>query len=303
MGASDEPLLIDSALLGQAEQRCRQRLAADPENGAAMRSLAELCRKQGNLEEAAALYGRLYERDPKDEDAAYLHSVLAGTTSPISPTGTRPSPFMLLKNFLPQDFHDALIPFADATREKFVPSRVGKNAEYKPDVRQTLELNEAWQDGDRFAGYLRRIPDLFSRLQFAPFPGVISAIRMRAYADSHFFKAHIDTQPGTSIANRVYNFVYFFHRVPKPYTGGELLLFDTDPEAMTFVSSRFTRVIPEDNAIILFPCAFYHSVLPVKCSTREFTDSRFVINGHVSRVADAGSGADQPDDVSAAESS
>lgn len=286
MAASDEPLLIDSNLLQQAEQRCRQRLAADPDNRAARRSLAELCRKQGHLEEAAALYGRLFELDPQDQEAGYLSAVLGGTNSPISPTGTRPAPFVLVKNFLPSDFHDALIPFAGANRGMFVPSRVGRDSEYKPEVRQTLEFNAPWADGERFAGYLRNIPDVLPRLRLLPFANEISAIRMRAYADSHFFKAHIDTQPGSPSANRVFNFVYFFHRLPKPYTGGELLLFDTDPEAMTFVSSRFTRVVPEDNAIILFPCAFFHSVLPVKCATQEFTDSRFVINGHVSRVAE-----------------
>ena len=279
----NEPVFIDPALLQQAEQRCRQRLVTDPENATVLRSLAEVCRKQGNLAEAASIYGRLFAANPADEDAGYLHAVLGGADTPISPTGLRPAPFVLLKNFLPKDFHDSLIPFATSQRDKFVSSRVGRHAEYKPDVRQTLEFNEKWEHGERFAGYLMRILNLLPRLKIAPFPAEISAIRVRAYEDGHFFRAHIDAEPGGPSANRVYNFVYYFHRTPRAYTGGELLAFDSDPDVLTFTRARFTRVVPEDNSIILFPCNFFHSVLPVHCPSREFADSRFVINGHVSR--------------------
>ena len=83
------------------------------------------------------------------------------------------------------------------------------------------------------------------------------------------------------------NFVHDFHRVPKAYTGGELLVFDSDIQADTYTRARFTRVVPEDNSIVFFPSPYYHSVLPVHCPSGEFADSRFVINGHLFKRVEA----------------
>jgi Rps23 Pro-64 3,4-dihydroxylase Tpa1-like proline 4-hydroxylase len=217
--------------------------------------------------------------------ARYLAAILGGINSSISPAGVRPAPFVLVKDFLPADFHDTLLPFAESRRDVFVPSRVGRHAEYKADVRQSLELSGRFDGAERFVTHLMQIPNLLSRLRLPAFRGEVSAVRMRAYLDGHFFRPHIDAEPGAPSANRAYNFVYFFNRVPRPYSGGELLLFDTDPDAMTFDRGRFTRVVPEDNSIVVFPCSFFHSVLAVRCPSGEFADSRFIINGHVSRRA------------------
>jgi Rps23 Pro-64 3,4-dihydroxylase Tpa1-like proline 4-hydroxylase len=96
----------------------------------------------------------------------------------------------------------------------------------------------------------------------------------------------MDAPRNSPRVNRVINFVYYFHRVPRPYTGGELLLFDSDVEADTYTRARFTRVVTEDNTIIFFPSPYYHSVLPVECPSKDFSDSRFAINGHVFRRLD-----------------
>lgn len=282
----EEPIFVDPTLLQQAERRCRQRVESDPENPAALRSLAEICRKQGNLGEAGSIYLRLFERDPQDQEAGYLSAILCGTEPVPSPTGMRPAPFVLIKNFLPQNFHDTILPFAVANHDRFVESRVGRHAEYKPDVRESLEYHGEWEGAQRFVDRLVRIPNLHARLYLEPFSALVSAVRVRAYQDGHFFRVHMDAEPGSPSASRAYNFVYFFHRVPRPYTGGELLLFDTDTEANTFTRSRFTRVAPEDNAIIIFPCVFFHSVIAVRCPSGAFADSRFIINGHVSRQPD-----------------
>jgi hypothetical protein len=280
-----EPLVGDTRLLQLAEEHCKRQLHTDPENRIMLRSLAEVYRKKGDLEQSANLYGRLVGLDPQDQEAGYLHALLCGTLSPISPTGCRPTPFVWLKNFLPRDFHKALIPYATSVRDRFVASRVGRHAEYKPDVRQTLEFCGPWQYMLDFQTYLEKVfPDLLPRLHLTPFDIEEYTIRLRAYQDGHFFRIHMDAEPGSPTANRVVNFVYYFHRVPRPYTGGELLLYDSDIEANTFTTSRFTRVIPEDNSIIFFPCKYYHGVVPVRCPSKDFVDSRFVINGHVSKI-------------------
>lgn len=129
-----EPLFVSDALLEQAERMCRRRLANDPNNRTVLASLAQICRKQGNLSEATTLYERLSLLEPQDEEAAYMHAILAGAGVPSC---FRPAPFVFLKDFLPSSFHDTLVPFVLSTQEKLVPALVGKG-DYKPDLR------EAW---------------------------------------------------------------------------------------------------------------------------------------------------------------
>ena len=70
------PLLVDTGLLQQAESACRRKLANDAENQALLTSLAQICRKQGKLDEAADLYARVHGLDPQDSHAAYMNAVI-----------------------------------------------------------------------------------------------------------------------------------------------------------------------------------------------------------------------------------
>jgi len=276
-----EPLFVSDALLEQAEQMCRRRLANDPNNRTVLASLAQICRKQGNLSEATTLYERLSLLEPQDEEAKYMHAILAAGGVPSC---FRPAPFVFLKDFLPSSFHDTLLPFVLSTQEKLVPALVGKG-DYKPDLREALDLPGQWEVKRRFREYVREIiPTVAPRLHVAAFEIDFIEVMLRAYLDGHFFRVHMDCPPGfPRSAHRKVSFVYFFHKVPRAYSGGELLLFDSDIVTDRFTTARFTRVVPEDNSIILFPSAYYHSVVPVRCPSKQYADSRFVINGHVSK--------------------
>src|SRR5262249_54493238 len=104
----------------------------------------------------------------------------------------------------------------------------------------------------------------------------------------HFFRIHWDAgEPGSRHSSRMINFVYYFHKIPRPFTGGELLVFDTDLEANEVGTTRFNCIVPEDNSIVFLPPNFYHSVSPIPRPSHEFSDSRFTINGHVHRPKDA----------------
>ncbi len=283
-----DSLFVDPALLQQAEQLCKQRLKNDPENRGALRSLAEVYRKLGRVAEAAAAFDRLFQLDPEDQEVGYMQALLAGKEWPGAPTGIRAAPFVLLNDFLPQEFHDSLLPFLIAVQEKFVPSLIansGGRRQYNPDVRDTLDFTEKWNSRLRFRSYFEAmLPPVLPRLQVGPFKIGGVEIHVRAYQDGHFFRVHKDTDALTAlpnVANRVVSFVYFFHRVPRRYTGGDLLLIDTNVEANKMTTARFTRIIPEDNSIIIFPSNYYHCVVPVQCPSQEFADSRFVINGFV----------------------
>src|SRR5262245_26354246 len=93
-----DALLVSDALLEQAEQRGRARLASDPDNPAFLESLAEVYRKQGRLREAAALYERLTVLNSDDPHVRYTHAVLSGKPWANRPADIQPSPFVLLDN-------------------------------------------------------------------------------------------------------------------------------------------------------------------------------------------------------------
>jgi hypothetical protein len=282
-----EPMLVSSALLEKAEQVCRRRLANDPNNRTVLSSLAQICRKQGNLTEAAELYRRLTCLNPEDRQAGYTHAILAGTEVPTGLTGIRPAPFVFMKDFVPRNFHEPMLPFALSVEELLVPAMVGGTPHYNPNTRESLDLPGRWPVKNFFGDYLREIiPEIARRLHVTPFEIGELEVKLRAYLDGHFFRMHMDSHSEEETCKyRQVSYVYFFHKTPRAYTGGELLLFDTDVAVNRFTTDSFTRIVPENNSIVFFPSACWHSVVPVSCPSKRFEDCRFVINGHVSKRA------------------
>jgi len=292
METGNDVKMVAERLLDQAEQVCRQRLKNDPDNRAVLRSLAEVCRKQGNLREAAAAYDKLFRLDSSDQEAGYLQALFAEKEWPTAPTGIRAAPFVLLRSFLPQEFHDSLIPFMISVQEKFdhaVLSTAQGDKKYKPEAWEALAFNGNWEFRKRMPEKLREIvPRVLPRLHIPPFKIQHIESQVHAYRDGHFLKPHVDVDAmRPKLANRVLNWVYFFHKFPRPFRGGELLLFDTDPETCNYTSARFTKVVPEDNCLIIFPSNYYHCVTLLRCPSKDFSDSRFVLNGFIHKCPEA----------------
>jgi Rps23 Pro-64 3,4-dihydroxylase Tpa1-like proline 4-hydroxylase len=167
-----------------------------------------------------------------------------------------------------------------------VPALVG-NDYYNPNARESLDLPGKWEVKRCFHMEVRKmIPKVAPRLHVPPFEIGDLEVKLRVYLDGHFFRAHMDCDPGFErAAYRQISYVYFFHKMPRAYTGGNLLLFDTDIDTNWFSTASFTSVVPEDNSIVFFPSAYWHSVVPISCPSKQFVDSRMVINGHVGKVA------------------
>jgi hypothetical protein len=276
-----DALYVNPALLQTAAAVCAKRLERDPHDHATLRSLADSYRKLGRLSEAAAAYGQLAALNPNERDAGYLRAILSGAVWPGTVTGTRPAPFVWLRNFLPSEMHDALLAFLPTVRDRFVPVDAGYG-DYRSDLRLTLELTGAWDERQQFVRAVWDVlPTVIPRLYLSASEIDRLEVRVRAYLDGHFFVIHRDGDPDHALgAGRVINYVYYLHKTPRPYTGGDLLLFDSDPDVKHSDTPRFTRIVPEDNSIVFFPPNFYHCVVPVRCPSEEFADSRFVINGH-----------------------
>jgi Rps23 Pro-64 3,4-dihydroxylase Tpa1-like proline 4-hydroxylase len=125
------------------------------------------------------------------------------------------------------------------------------------------------------------LPRVLQKWGRDPFP--ISRVESQATASNHgdYFRCHSDNGAET-VAAREITFVYFFHREPKQFSGGELRIYDSRRENDCYVPTANCRtIVPEQNQLILFASGLSHEITPVDCPSGKFVDSRFTINGWV----------------------
>jgi SM-20-related protein len=107
--------------------------------------------------------------------------------------------------------------------------------------------------------------------------------QLTAHNDGHFYMAHTDYSPntGTRVSLRELTFVYYYHRQPKAFEGGELFIWDNldDTVCPPKVANQGKTIEPKNNRLIVFPSRYLHQVNKVTCASKEFMDSRFTLNG------------------------
>jgi Rps23 Pro-64 3,4-dihydroxylase Tpa1-like proline 4-hydroxylase len=111
------------------------------------------------------------------------------------------------------------------------------------------------------------------------FPITQTEAQITASNDGDFFQAHCDDAQAM-IASRRMTFVYFFHREPCQFEGGELRLHDsTRSGGRPLSAGSYQAIVPQQNQIVFFPCSILHEITPVHCRSRVFADGRFTVNG------------------------
>jgi Rps23 Pro-64 3,4-dihydroxylase Tpa1-like proline 4-hydroxylase len=123
------------------------------------------------------------------------------------------------------------------------------------------------------------LPGILGKLGCVPFP--ISNIESQITASNHgdFFGWHNDNSHDPVLERRI-TFVYFFHREPKRFTGGELRLYDSRRENGDYVPEKnYYTVVPQQNQVVLFNSSLAHEITRVECPSGKFEDSRFTVNG------------------------
>ena len=170
------------------------------------------------------------------------------------------SDVVVLDAFLEPDLHEALLAHALAQSGSTEPTRV-------------------YGGGARTVDPTSRVADLCTHglgaLGIRPFPVAEAQLEMVAHNDGAMFSRHIDTLTEENrpfgASDRIVSLVYYFHRQPKAFSGGEL-------EVFPILGGTSTLIEPLDNRLIAFPSELPHEVLPVSCPSRAFEDSRFAVN-------------------------
>jgi Rps23 Pro-64 3,4-dihydroxylase Tpa1-like proline 4-hydroxylase len=127
------------------------------------------------------------------------------------------------------------------------------------------------------------LPQVLDRLGMEEFSIAGVEAQVTASHDGDFFHFHSDNG-SDRVASRYLTFVYFFHREPRQFEGGELRIHDALLEQGAYVSAgSYQTIIPQQNQIVFFPCELLHEITPVNCASQHFADSRFTLNGWLRR--------------------
>jgi SM-20-related protein len=183
------------------------------------------------------------------------------------------------RGILPERDVDALFDWAVAQEADFVASNLA-DGRIDPARRNSLSFPRdrmlPWRDV-----MVSRLTDLLPQLlaetgmeRFALHRIELDAL---AYRDGAFFQRHIDavirSTDEQAADERILTAVYYFHREPKGFSGGELRLSSIARDMPTL-----RDIVPERNCLVAFPSWTPHEVLPVRCPSGQFADSRFAIN-------------------------
>jgi SM-20-related protein len=119
------------------------------------------------------------------------------------------------------------------------------------------------------------LPRVLDKLEIEEFPVTYTEAQITASNDGDFFGTHCDDAQ-EMISSRRLTFVYFFHREPRRFEGGELRLHDSHGSSRT---GGYQVIRPQQNQIVFFPCSVLHEITLIQCPSRAFADSRFTLNG------------------------
>jgi Rps23 Pro-64 3,4-dihydroxylase Tpa1-like proline 4-hydroxylase len=193
------------------------------------------------------------------------------------------TPVVVLDEFLVAEEWRGLVDFTLRRTPEFVSTHVigaGGANQLDYQTRRSVVLFDVGPFAQVFAERLTTfLPHVLTRLRHEGFPVSHIEIQLTGTGNGEFFRRHTDNG-SAEVASREITFVYFFHREPRPFSGGELRIYDTVRENGASVASGPHRVIyPMQNQVVFFPSGCLHEILPVGCPTGEFADRRFTING------------------------
>jgi Rps23 Pro-64 3,4-dihydroxylase Tpa1-like proline 4-hydroxylase len=192
--------------------------------------------------------------------------------------------FVVLEDFLSAEELQGLMDFALAQETNFVHSGI-KQSPLATGVDERKRRSKVLDTLDRFNSLFNErvrsnLPSVMKRLGHAPFEIGRIEIQVTASGDGDFYQMHLDEYGG---GLRELSFVYFFHRQPQRFSGGELRICHGEVNGRPKANSASHILVPKQNTMVFFPSRSLHEILPVRVPSRVFADSRFTVNGWISR--------------------
>lgn len=206
------------------------------------------------------------------------------------------------KDFLTKRELRGLTKFVLAHEADFTPSTVIPDGVPDAETDLSYRKSRVLYDLGVYSGLIREqllalLPEVLGVFKREEFPIANVDIQITASNDGDFFKVHRDNSSiePLDIPLREVSYVYYFHTEPKAFSGGQLRLYNSkDGELQNSEKQSAKTITPQQNTLVLFPSLYDHEVMPVRCPTGKFANSRFTVNGWVIREATATDETDQP---------
>jgi Rps23 Pro-64 3,4-dihydroxylase Tpa1-like proline 4-hydroxylase len=192
-----------------------------------------------------------------------------------------PSEYLQIDNFLTPGEHKRLLQYVVQKEPDFLPTTTTTNDD---NYRQSLVLYSFPEFSELIIKRIQAIaPDVMRKLGISTFKVSTIEAQLTAHNHSHYYRIHNDNGSADT-ATREFTYVYYFYQDAKPFSGGELLIYDSKIVNNMYVEAEsFQKVEPRNNSIVFFLSRYMHEVLPVICPSQAFADSRFTINGWIRR--------------------
>lgn len=107
-------------------------------------------------------------------------------------------------------------------------------------------------------------------------------IKASYFGNGQYFRAHTDNTHFLDEHWRCLSWIYYLHKQPRQFTGGDLFVYGTKASEKKFNTNVALKIEPLCNRLVLFPSYLYHEVTTVKCDEEaEFISGRHSIAGHI----------------------
>jgi Rps23 Pro-64 3,4-dihydroxylase Tpa1-like proline 4-hydroxylase len=202
---------------------------------------------------------------------------------PATALCVRRSRYLVIDDFLSPAEHADLLLLATASEEHFETGTVAGDA---AGYRQNLAI-PGFGDSAHARLLQNRIlvwyPLLARSLGLSVVPLGEVESQLTAARSRQFYKVHADAGPN---APRELSCIYYMHRQPRGFAGGELRLYDAvESDGERRAADTFAFVEPRANRLVAFRSDEFHEAMPVRCPSGDFADSRFAVTTWLHRAA------------------
>jgi SM-20-related protein len=115
------------------------------------------------------------------------------------------------------------------------------------------------------------------RLRIQPFPVASLEVQLTCSGDGEYYKPHRDNN-NDRLGSRRITCVYYFHREPKAFRGGELRIYTPATGRSSPPRVQYVDIEPRQNRLVAFPSSLNHEVRPVSLRSNRLADRRFAMN-------------------------
>jgi Rps23 Pro-64 3,4-dihydroxylase Tpa1-like proline 4-hydroxylase len=189
--------------------------------------------------------------------------------------------YMVIDDFLGYYEHRDMLAHAMQLQDKF---GAGTTVDGVVNSRQNLAILDFCEHAHSTLLVNRLLtwfPLMVSTLGIVPFPIREVESQLTANNDGHYYRAHLDADAQT-LQHRVLTCVYYFSKQPAQFNGGALRIYDKQISGgQVSQAQTYQEVEPVSNRMVVFPSNSYHELMPIRCPSRKFEDSRFAVTNWI----------------------